>query len=634
MCGIAGLLLGHPSDEAMLLARAVRMADALAHRGPDGSGAWADAAAGFALSQRRLAIIDLSPGGAQPMLSACGRWAITYNGELYNYRELRAELAAAGSTIRGDSDTAVLLEAIARWGVEAALPRLDAMFAFAAWDRARRELWLARDQAGIKPLVHAETNAGFLFGSDLTALEAACGWTPTLDPGAMGAFMARGCVPAPLTAFREARKLPPGGVLRVGADGSRRASLWFDARAVAREAMAAPHGGTPQGIAEELGALLQASVGAQMVADVGVGAFLSGGIDSSAVTAAMAAASPGSAHAFTIGFDDAAFDESAEASAVAQHLGVRHRVLRATAGDAIALVERLPRVFDEPFADPSALPTLLLSRLTRAEATVALSGDGGDELFGGYRRHLLAADLWPRLSRLPLRRAAGRLLTAVPPAWWDRALAVLPGAPRRPGDTLRKLGEVLRADDLDAAYARMLSPWPADSDAVGDAITIDTRDLPDDPLARMRVLDFTGYLHDDVLTKVDRAAMAVALEVRVPMLSPRLIRFAFGLPPAALVRDGRGKAPLRDVLAKRMPRLLFEREKTGFGVPVDAWLRGPLRAWAGDLLASAALRGSGFVDTRAIDGAWADHLGGRRDLGAGLWGVAMLAGWLAARAPR
>jgi asparagine synthase (glutamine-hydrolysing) len=634
MCGIAGLFLRHPADEPGMLARAGRMADALAHRGPDGSGAWADPAAGLALSQRRLAIIDLSPGGAQPMLSACGRWAITYNGELYNYRELRAELTAAGSAIRGDSDTAVLLEAIARWGIEAALPRLDAMFAFALWDRERRELWLARDQVGIKPLVYAETTAGFLFGSDLTALEAAGGWTPTLDPGAISAFLARGCIPAPLTAFREARKLPPGGLLRVGADGSHHASLWFDARAVAREAMAARHNGSAEAIAEELDALLQASVGAQMVADVGVGAFLSGGIDSSAVTAAMAAASPGNARAFTIGFDDPAFDESAEAAAVANHLGVRHRVLRATASEAIGLVERLPSVFDEPFADPSALPTLLLARLTRAEATVALSGDGGDELFGGYRRHLMAARHWPRLSRLPLRRAAGRLLAAVPSAWWDGALAKLPGAPRRPGETLRKLGDVLRADDLDAAYARMLSPWPADSDLGGDGIAIDTRDLPDEPLARMRVLDLTGYLHDDVLTKVDRAAMAVALEVRVPMLSPRLIRFAFRLPPEALVRDGRGKAPLRDVLAKRMPRSLFEREKTGFGVPVDTWLRGPLRTWAGDLLASAALRRSGFVDSRTLDAAWGDHQSGRRDLGAGLWSVAMLAGWLASRMSR
>jgi asparagine synthase (glutamine-hydrolysing) len=628
MCGIAGLLLGHQAEPAALHARARAMAGAVAHRGPDGEGVWVDAPAGLALAQRRLAIIDLSEAGAQPMLSACGRWAITYNGEFFNYRAVRAELEAAGRHMRGHSDTEVLVEAIALWGVEAVLPRLDAMFAFAAWDRAERVLWLARDHAGIKPLAWARTPSGLLFGSELPSLEAAGSWTPEIDAEAVAGYLGAACIAAPRTVFRGVRKLPAGGLLRVAADGSTRESLWFDAKAEMRAGLAAPRRADAAAIAEELDALLTASVRAQLVADVKLGAFLSGGIDSSSVVAAMGDA----AHAFTIGFDDPAFDESAEAAAVARHLGVRHTVLRATAADALALAERIPAVFDEPFADQSALPTLLLSRLTRDHVTVALSGDGGDELFGGYRRHLLAAGLWPRAQRLPLRRLAGRALTSVPPGWWDAALRALPGAPRRPGETLHKLGAVLGADDLDAVHARLVSPWADPAGVATAAFPRAAQDgLPEDPLARMRLLDFTGYMTDDVLAKVDRAAMSVALEVRVPLLSPPLIRFAFALPSAALVRDGAGKAPLRDVLAKRLPRALFEREKTGFGIPLASWLRGPLRGWAQDLLESRSLRDSGLVALPPVRAAFAEHLSGRRDHGPGLWSVLMLAGWLQAR---
>lgn len=624
MCGIAGVFLRRPEAEAPLRARAVAMGQAVAHRGPDGAGAWADAACGVALAHRRLAIIDLSPGGAQPMASSCGRYVVTYNGEIYNYRALRDALAACGRPVPGESDTAVLLEACAQWGVTGALPRLDAMFAFALWDRAERVLWLARDHAGIKPLVWTMLPDGsVLFGSDLRALEAAGGWSPEIDPESVAAYLRLGCIPAPRTVFRAVRKLPPGGLLRIGVDGTPEERRWFDVLALAREA--APARLSAAEAAEAVDAALSESVRAQLVADVPVGAFLSGGVDSSSVVAAMARAAPGAAHAFTIGFDDPAYDESADAARIAAALGVRHTVLRATEADALALVDELPRIYDEPFADSSQLPTLLLSRLTRAHVTVALSGDGGDELFGGYRRHVLAARLWPRLARMPypLRRAGAGAITAVPPGWWDAALRRLPRAPRRPGETLHKFASVLAARDLDAVYARLTT-------TDGEPVPYDG--APAEPLARFRALDAAGYLHDDVLTKVDRASMSVALEVRVPMLSPAMMRLAFSLPPDLLVRADGGKAVLRDALARHVPRALFEREKTGFSFPVGAWLRGPLRGWAEDRLAAPRLRESGLVDRARVSRLWAEHRAGRRDHASALWAVLMLAGWLEARA--
>ncbi|TQF76451.1 asparagine synthase (glutamine-hydrolyzing), partial [Elioraea sp. Yellowstone] len=406
MCGIAGLFLRRPGAEDALLARAAAMGAALAHRGPDGAGTWADGEAGVALAHRRLAIIDLSPGGAQPMASSCGRYVVSYNGELYNYRALRAELAACGRTVPGESDTAVLLAAVAQWGVASALPRLDAMFAFALWDRAERVLWLARDHAGIKPLAWTVLADGsVLFGSELRALEAAGGWSPEIDAESVAAYLRHGCIPAPRTVFRGVRKLPPGGLVRIGMAGAPEERRWFDVLALARETV--PARLTAAEAAAAVDAALAESVRAQLVADVPVGAFLSGGVDSSSVVAAMARAAPGAAHAFTIGFDDPAYDESKDAARIAAALDVRHTVLHATEADALALVDELPRVYDEPFADSSQLPTLLLARLTRGHVTVALSGDGGDELFGGYRRHVLAARLWPRLARVPfpLRRA-------------------------------------------------------------------------------------------------------------------------------------------------------------------------------------------------------------------------------------
>ncbi len=625
MCGIAGLFLRRPAAEEMLSARAAAMAEAIAHRGPDGAGLWTDPRSGLALAHRRLAVIDLSPGGAQPMRSTCGRYVISYNGELYNYRELREELARSGHRVHGDSDTAVLLAALAAWGVEAALPRLDAMFAFALWDSSERALWLARDHAGIKPLVWAQLGDGtILFGSELGALEAAGLIEGTLDAEAIALFLRHACIPAPRTVLRGVRKLPPGGLVRIGLDGEPAERRWFDVCALARESVPAPM--APEEAAEAVDAELERCVRRQLVADVPVGAFLSGGIDSSSVTAAMARSAPGTAHAFTIGFDDPRYDESEEAAAIARALGIRHTVLRATVAEAAALVSELPAVYDEPFADASQVPTLLLCRLARGHVTVALSGDGGDELFGGYRRHVFAARHWPRLRAVPLRlrRSLATLLEAVPERTWDTALAPLPGRPRRPGETMRKLAAVLSARDLDDVYARLTTQ--------GGAVA-PCAEAPEEPLRRFRVLDAAGYLHDDVLTKVDRASMSVALEVRVPMLSPSLLRLAFSLPSALLVRKDGGKAVLRDALARHLARPLFERKKSGFAVPLADWLRGRLRGWAEAMLNGRALGDSGLVDRARVLRLWRAHLTGS-DASPALWPVLMLAAWLESRAAR
>lgn len=612
MCGIAGLWI--PGGDPGLDARARAMAGAIAHRGPDGAGTWSDPQAGLALAHRRLAIIDLSPGGAQPMADRSGRFVLTYNGEIYNYRELRAELAGLGFPVRGDSDTAVLLEAIACWGMQAALPRLNGMFALACWDRRTRTLWLARDHAGIKPLFFRASPDGLLFGSETRALIAAGGWRPAPDPEAAMQVLRHACVPAPLSAFAGVRALRPGEAIAFAAPDQARAIRWFDpgklgpARPMRAEAAE-----------EELDALLEDAVRLQRVADVPLGAFLSGGIDSSLVAAML----PG-AKTFTIGFDDPAYAEQHAAEAIARHLGTSHTTRLVTAEDARALVPELVAMNDEPFADSSILPTLLLSRMTRGHVTVALSGDGGDELFGGYRRHVLAARLWPRLARIPrgVRAAAGAAIAAVPEPWLDRGFAALNLT--RPGEALHKLAAVLGAADTGAAHARLAALWPeaaarpvpAHGDAAGGAGS-----------ETMRRLDFAHYMPDDVLTKVDRAAMRVALEVRVPYLDPRVIRFAFSLPDALLFDAHGGKAILRKLLARRMPEALFMRPKMGFSVPLAEWLRGPLRDWAEELLAAHRLAGAGLYHVPTVRQGWAEHLSGRRNRHHALWCVLMLEAW-------
>jgi asparagine synthase (glutamine-hydrolysing) len=611
MCGIAGLWL--PAGDPDLAGRARAMAGRLAHRGPDGAGLWADPAAGIALAHRRLAIIDLSPAGAQPMADRSGRFVLTYNGELYNFRTLREELAGIGFPPRGLGDTAVLLEAIAAWGIEGALPRLNGMFAFACWDRRDRRLWLARDHAGIKPLCYRATDRALLFASELSALLAAGGWAPELDAEAAADFLRDACVPAPRSVLRGVRQLRPGEVLAFDAPGSARARRWFDPAGLG----APPFRGTAADAEAELEGLLADAVRLQQVADVPVGAFLSGGVDSTLVTALMDAP-----RSFTIGFDDPAYAEQRHAEAIARHLGTRHATRIVSIEDVRALIPRVVAIGDEPFADSSILPTLMLSELARAQATVALSGDGGDELFGGYRRHLFFARHWPRLAALPrrVRRLAGGAIGRVPEAWLDRALASL--RLTRPGEALHKLAAALGAGTAADAHARLAAAWPEAARHPAPP-----RSWQGEPVLESRRADFAHYLPDDVLAKVDRAAMQVALEVRVPLLDPRVIRFAFSLPASMLFDAHGGKAILRRLLARRVPERLFLRPKMGFSLPLGDWLRGPLRDWAEALLAPARLGHAGLYDVATVRAAWAEHLAGTRSRHHALWCVLMLEAW-------
>lgn len=626
MCGIVGYLERAGGAAAPELVRA--MADTLRHRGPDDGAVWVDPGGGCALGQRRLAIVDLSPAGAQPMHSACGRYVISYNGEVFNFQDLRAELEQAGLTFRGHSDTEVILAGCAHWGVRATVARLIGMFAFALWDRADRSLTLVRDRLGIKPLYWAQFGQTLLFGSELKALAAHPVWRGQMRPGAVAAFLRYNYLPPPLTIWDGVESLTPGNILTLTADGqSRQEAYWQLTDIIAQPIRFHDADAAEQALAD----LIDDAVQRRMVADVPLGAFLSGGIDSSTVVAAMQAASPRPVKTFTIGFTEAAYDESAAAAAVARHLGTDHHPLIITPDQAMAVIPDLPQIYDEPFADASQIPTFLVSRLARGQVTVALSGDGGDEVFAGYSRYTETARLWRLMARLPvgLRSLGGRAIRCLPPDLWDRLAKGLPEdrRPRLFGDRLHKLAGVLDAPDIDGLYRRLLSPWGADRLPLAEPEASSLFDTlhPDlaDPTARMQAVDSLTYLPGDILTKLDRASMAVSLEARVPLLDHRLVEFGWSLAPDLKLRDGTGKWLLRRVLARRVPPALFERPKMGFGVPIDAWLRGPLRAWAEDLLSDR----DDLLDNKALQALWRQHLSGRRNWQYRLWGVLMFRAW-------
>ncbi|MFN3077750.1 MAG: asparagine synthase (glutamine-hydrolyzing) [Alphaproteobacteria bacterium] len=586
MCGLAGVIdFTRSVGEEPLRAVTTAMADSLVHRGPDDGGVWVDAAAGIGLGHRRLSIVDLSPAGHQPMVSADGRYVIVYNGEVYSHQVLRTELEALGRRFRGHSDTEVILEACAEWGVPATVRRLIGMFAIALWDRKTRTLTLVRDRLGIKPLYWGRFGSLFLFGSELKALRAHPGWRPEINRDAVVSFLRHNYVPAPHSIYLGVHKLEPGRILTLDADGVQTDETFWDARAVALAGLADPLQASDEEMTGQLDALLRDAVGRRMVADVPLGAFLSGGVDSSTVVAMMQAQSDRRIKTFSIGFDEAGFDEAPHARAVAEHLGTDHTELYVRWDDALALVPKLSEWYDEPFADSSQIPTFLVSEMTRRHVTVALSGDGGDELFAGYNRYFLASTLWRQMNRLPrpLRKLASAGLRLPSQEAWDRLFRLVPAAFRLPqaGDKLHKLAAVLEKDDADAIYRRLVTHWDGDDETVAVGGIEPRGILWDEALKtripgfvdRMQFLDTVTYLPDDILTKVDRASMAVALEARVPLIDHRVVEFSWRLPASAKIRGGQGKWLLRRVLDRYVPRSLIERPKMGFGVPVAAWLR-------------------------------------------------------------
>lgn len=640
MCGIAGLIhLARGLGQQELEARVVGMTNAIAHRGPDADGAWVDAACGLALGHRRLSIVDLSPAGAQPMVSHSGRYVTVFNGELYNYETLRAALPP--TAWRGHSDTEVLLEAIETWGLAVVLKRAVGMYAFALWDVAARALYLVRDRFGEKPLYYGMGGGAFLFGSELKALTVSPGWHGELDRDALDDYTRHGVIHAPRSIYLNVKKLPAGSWLRIDLKDAPRAlelqpQAFWSLEEVAAQPMAAA--GDVQA-ADQLEILLRQAVAGQMLADVPVGAFLSGGIDSSTIVALMQIQASRPIKTFSIGFHEPGYNEAEHAKAVAAHLHTDHTELYVTPEQARAVIPHLPRMFDEPFGDSSQIPTFLVAQLARSQVTVSLSGDGGDELFGGYNRYFWAERYWARMRGVPevLRCLGAAGVRAIPPAVWDVLWRVLPERAQlvQPGDKLHKLADLARARDGHEAYAWLIAQYRMRDSlvlGVGEPARAgahamwgrEGRVLADN----MMLADARGYLPDDILVKVDRAAMAVGLETRTPFLDHRIAEFALCLPIGQKIRDGVGKWLLRQVLYRHVPASLIERPKMGFGVPIDAWLRGPLREWAEDLLNPDRMAAEGYLNVAPIRLAWREHQSGHRNRQHFLWNILMFEAWM------
>ncbi|MBL1140655.1 MAG: asparagine synthase (glutamine-hydrolyzing) [Proteobacteria bacterium] len=650
MCGISGLLTKTPgvidiskSSEAMI--------STLAHRGPDDEGIWNDNTVGVSLAHRRLSILDLSPEGHQPMSSVNGRYIMVFNGEIYNYEKLRKELESTSSLQenicpdlkwRGHSDTEVMLAAIVKWGVEGAVKRFIGMFAFALWDREEKKLYLVRDRIGEKPLYYGWVGDVFLFGSELKALRAYPKWHSDIDRSVLARYLQFNYVPSPYSIYKGIKKLEPGCIAEISSDAVNNEinirRYW---------SMDVGLGQSLQSIDDKtaidnLEVLLSESVKRQMAADVPLGAFLSGGIDSSLIVALMQKQSLQPIKTFTIGFNEASFNEAEHALSVAKHLGTEHTELYVSPQDAMDVIPLLPALYDEPFADSSQIPTYLVSRMTRKHVTVSLSGDGGDEFFGGYNRYTWGQNIWDRIKLLPLplRRAFASTLRAPSPHTWDKLFSIfkymLPARYRysSAGDKLHKLAKLLGAVSPNDIFIELISLWEEKSIVLGSemkASTVTDQSQWSENLGFtefMMYMDAKTYLPDDIMVKVDRAAMGVSLESRAPFLDHKVIEYACSLPLNLKIRNGQGKWLLRQILYKYVPQNLIERPKMGFGVPIDSWLRGPLRNWAEELLDENRMRSASYLNTTMVRNKWEEHLSGKRNWQYHLWGVLMFQSWL------
>lgn len=647
MCGFAGIFSHAASVRASLDADIGRMNDTLQHRGPDAGATWSDPAIGIALGFRRLAILDLSPLGMQPMRSPSGRYTVVFNGEVYNHHELRRELGASGVRFRGHSDTEAIVAACDSWGVARTIPRLDGMFALAIWDAEARSLTLVRDQLGKKPLYIARAGQTLLFASELKAIHAHPAFTARVSLEAVDAYLRRVYVPGPASIYQDVSKLPPASYVTIHDPAAPlpEPTQYWSLRDVAAK-------GRPQQIADpqtalrELSTTLDAAVRDRLESDVPIGAMLSGGIDSSLVVARMQALSASPIKTYTIGFDQPEWDESAASAAVARHLGTEHHTMPVTGGDALAVVPELPEIFDEPLADPSQVPTVLVCRLCRRDVTVALCGDGGDEFFGGYNRYRATDRLYGFLRPLPqpLRHVAYRAAYALPADRWDDlARRALPAKlrPRILGEKLQKLGAMLHAATPAAAYATLLNAnqsarhlLPGVTPAADPVDALFAMVASHSFVEQMMFADQNDYLPDDLLAKMDRASMAASLEVRAPLLDRRIIELSWRLHPSLKLRGTTTKWILRELLARDVPRALFERPKMGFSIPVRAWLTGPLRPWAEDLVAESTVRQYTPLDAGAVRADWQRLLDGRAGNGFGMWSVLQFIAWCKRWNPR
>lgn len=651
MCGICGffdLSDIYPAEEFLPVVR--RMASRMTCRGPDEEGAWGEPEHGVAFGHRRLSIIDLTPTGRQPMESFCGRYVITLNGEIYNFGEIRNELEHLGVPFRGRSDTEVVLAAVSAWGLRKALDRFVGMFAFALWDRRERSLTLVRDRMGEKPLYYGMMGKTLIFASELKALKMHPAWRGEIDRSAVTLYLRYNYIPAPYSVYRDIYKLPPATLLKVtSADIASGAPLpapleYWSLRKKMELGIVEPFRGDKSEAADTLEELLSDAIKGQMVADVPLGAFLSGGIDSSTIVALMQKQCSTPIKTFTIGFHEEGYNEAKQARAVADHIGTEHTELYVSPEEAMAVIPRLPELYDEPFADSSQIPTFLVARLAREHVTVSLSGDGGDELFAGYNRHVWADNLWKKITPLPkfMRSGTGRAISKVSPERWDTLFGfVAPALPfsmrhRQPGYKLHKLAEALRhATDRESLYHSLVSQWHQPESVVlgGSEPTFgiknpETRLEGADFVRQMQYFDMTTYLPGDILVKVDRASMGVSLESRVPFLDHRVVEFAATLPLAFKIEKKQGKQILREVLYRYVPKEIVERPKTGFGIPVAEWLRGPLRDWAEELLSPSRMRNEGILDPQPVLQKWKEHLSGTHNRDGEIWGVLMFQAWL------